>query len=82
MIREDLDGHVGTTKDGCACHGGFGYGTRNEAGKRIFVFVDESHNLAIANTRSRKRASQLVYYYSAYMKTQIDFVLENIVIRS
>ncbi|VDL64874.1 unnamed protein product [Nippostrongylus brasiliensis] len=30
VVAGDLNGHAGITKDGFKCHGGFGYGTRNE----------------------------------------------------
>ncbi|VDP59537.1 unnamed protein product [Heligmosomoides polygyrus] len=29
FVAGDLNGHVGATKDGYSCHGGFGYGSRN-----------------------------------------------------
>ncbi|KAL6728322.1 hypothetical protein Aduo_010103 [Ancylostoma duodenale] len=74
VVAGDLNGHVGVTKDGYRCHGGFGYGTRNEDGERILEYAD-SHNLVIMNTKFRKRSSHLVSFYSGNMKTQIDFVL-------
>ncbi|VDO84939.1 unnamed protein product [Heligmosomoides polygyrus] len=59
IVAGDLNGHVGATKDGTSCHGGFGCGTRN----------------ADVNTVFRKRDSHLVSYYSGSTKTQIDIVL-------
>ncbi|VDP59630.1 unnamed protein product, partial [Heligmosomoides polygyrus] len=44
VIAGDLNGHVGTAKDGRSCHGGFGYGARNTDGERILEYAD-SHNL-------------------------------------
>ena len=42
FIRGDLNGHVGQTNEGFdRVHGGFGFGTRNEAGEDIL-------NLAVA----------------------------------
>ncbi|XGW23662.1 hypothetical protein V3C99_005687 [Haemonchus contortus] len=70
----DLNGHVGATKDGYSCHGGFGYGSRNTDGERILEYAD-SHNLVIVNTRFRKRDSHLITFYSGENRTQIDFVL-------
>ncbi|VDP35009.1 unnamed protein product [Heligmosomoides polygyrus] len=29
IVAGDLNGHVGATKDGYSCHGGFGYGSHN-----------------------------------------------------
>ncbi|XGW17243.1 hypothetical protein V3C99_002112 [Haemonchus contortus] len=74
VVAGDLNGHVGATKDGYSCHGGFGYGSRNADGERILEYAD-SHNLAIVNTRFRKRDSHLITFYSGENRTQIDFVL-------
>ncbi|EYC44370.1 hypothetical protein Y032_0463g1909 [Ancylostoma ceylanicum] len=74
IIAGDLNGHVGVTNDGYRCHGGFGYGVRNDDGERILDYA-ESHNLIIANTKFRKRPSHLVSFYSGSNKTQIDYVL-------
>nr|CDJ81936.1 uncharacterized protein LOC101155354 [Haemonchus contortus] len=74
VVAGDLNGHVGATKDGYSCHGGFGYGSRNTDGERILEYAD-SHNLTIVNTRFRKRDSHLITFYSGENRTQIDFVL-------
>uniref|UniRef100_A0A7I4XRC0 Reverse transcriptase domain-containing protein n=1 Tax=Haemonchus contortus TaxID=6289 RepID=A0A7I4XRC0_HAECO len=74
VVAGNLNGHVGATKDGYICHGGFGYGSRNTDGQRILEYAD-SHNLAIVNTRFRKRDSHLITFYSGENRTQIDFVL-------
>ncbi|KAL6742029.1 hypothetical protein Aduo_015229 [Ancylostoma duodenale] len=74
IIAEDLNGHMGTAKDGYSCHRGFGYETRNVDGERILEFAD-SHNLVIVNTKFRKRSSHLVSFYSGNTQTHIDFVL-------
>uniref|UniRef100_A0A7I4Y4S3 Reverse transcriptase domain-containing protein n=1 Tax=Haemonchus contortus TaxID=6289 RepID=A0A7I4Y4S3_HAECO len=50
VVAGDLNGHVGATKDGYSCHGGFGYGSRNTDGERILEYAD-SHNLVIVNTK-------------------------------
>uniref|UniRef100_A0A183G1U7 Endo/exonuclease/phosphatase domain-containing protein n=1 Tax=Heligmosomoides polygyrus TaxID=6339 RepID=A0A183G1U7_HELPZ len=74
VIAGDLNGHVGSAKDGHSCHGDFGYGARNVDGGRILEYTDP-HNLIIANTASRKRDAHLVSFYSGSTKTQIDFIL-------
>lgn len=74
VIAGDLNGHVGARNDGYSCHGGQGFGDRNEDGERILDFA-ESHNLAISNTFFIKRDSHLRTYYSANWATQIDFIL-------
>ncbi|VDO83020.1 unnamed protein product [Heligmosomoides polygyrus] len=74
IVAGDLNGHVGATKDGYCCHGGFGYGSRNVDGERILEYA-ESHDLTIVNRKFRKRASHLISFYSGNTKTQIDFVL-------
>uniref|UniRef100_A0A7I4YN09 Reverse transcriptase domain-containing protein n=1 Tax=Haemonchus contortus TaxID=6289 RepID=A0A7I4YN09_HAECO len=75
VVAGDLNGaHVGATKDDYRCHGGFGYGSRNNDGERILEYAD-SHNLVIVNTKFRKRDSHLITFYSGENKTQIDFVL-------
>lgn len=43
----ELNGHVGTAKDGYNCHGGFRYGSCNADGERILVCAD-SYNSIIA----------------------------------
>ncbi|VDP10495.1 unnamed protein product [Heligmosomoides polygyrus] len=74
IVAGDLNGHVGATKDGYCCHGGFGYGSRNVDNERILEYA-KSHNLTNVNTKFRKRASHLTSFYSGNAKTQIDFVL-------
>ncbi|VDP23498.1 unnamed protein product [Heligmosomoides polygyrus] len=74
IVAGDLNGHVGATKDGYSCHGGFGYGSRNADGERILEYA-ESHSLTIVNTVFRKRDSHLISNYSGSSKSQIDFVL-------
>ncbi|VDP06041.1 unnamed protein product [Heligmosomoides polygyrus] len=74
IVAGDLNGHVGATKDGYSCHGGFGYGSRNADGERILEYA-ESHNLTIVNTVVRKRDSNLISYFSVISMSQIDFVL-------
>ncbi|EYC31609.1 hypothetical protein Y032_0004g2246 [Ancylostoma ceylanicum] len=74
IVAGNLNGQVGAAKDGYRCHGGSGYGTRNDDGERILEYAD-SHDLIIMNTKFRKRLSHLVSFYSGNVQTQIDFVL-------
>ncbi|EYC12268.1 hypothetical protein Y032_0048g1700 [Ancylostoma ceylanicum] len=69
-----LNGHVGEKNDGYRCHGGFGYGMRNDDGERILDYA-QSHSLVISNTKLRKRPSHLVSYHIGSNNTQIDYVL-------
>ena len=75
IIAGDFNGHVGQSRNGFEqCHGGQGFGTRNEEGSRILEFA-EAHNLAVTNTYFRKKTSHLVTYYSGGRTTQIDYIL-------
>ncbi|KAK6746049.1 hypothetical protein RB195_012270 [Necator americanus] len=73
LIGGDFNGHVGSRKDGFeSCHGGYGYGARNDDGLRILEYAVAS-DLIIANTQYRKRKSHLITYTSGGRETQIDF---------
>ncbi|KAK6760556.1 hypothetical protein RB195_021861 [Necator americanus] len=73
LIGGDFNGHVGSRKDGFeSCHGGYGYGVRNDDGLRILEYAIAS-DLIIANTQYRKRTSHLITYTSGCRETQIDF---------
>ncbi|VDP15935.1 unnamed protein product [Heligmosomoides polygyrus] len=74
IVAGDLNGHVGATKDGYSCHGGFEYGPRNADVEHILDSA-ESHNLTIVNTVFRKGDWHFASYYSGSTKIQIDFVL-------
>ncbi|VDO19109.1 unnamed protein product [Heligmosomoides polygyrus] len=74
VVASDLNGHVGATKDGYSCHGGFGYGSRCADDERILHYA-KSPNLTIVNTVFGKRDSHLISYYSRSTKAQKDFVL-------
>ncbi|VDO48048.1 unnamed protein product [Haemonchus placei] len=56
VVAGNLNGH----KD-VAAMGGFGYWSLNTNGERILEYAD-SHNLAIINTRFRKRDSHLITF--------------------
>ncbi|KAK6736307.1 hypothetical protein RB195_019157 [Necator americanus] len=73
LIGGDFNGHVGSRKDRFeSCHGGYGFGARNDDGLRILEYGVAS-DLIIANTQYRKRKSHLITYISSRCETQIDF---------
>ncbi|KAK6742828.1 hypothetical protein RB195_010222 [Necator americanus] len=73
LIGGDFNGHVDSRKDGFeSCHGGCGYGARNDDGLRNLEYAVAS-DLIIANTQYRKRKSHLITYTSGGRETQIDF---------
>lgn len=75
IIGGDLNGHVGTSRDGFeSVHGGFGFGEKNDAGSSILDFA-LSYDLGIMNTWFKKRESHLVTYRSGGHASQIDFFL-------
>ena len=77
LIGGDLNGHVGTDRDGFeSIHGGFGIGDRNEAGNDILEFA-RAYDLSIMNTWFKKQESHLVTYRSGDRATQIDYFLVN-----
>ncbi|XP_056690259.1 uncharacterized protein [Spinacia oleracea] len=81
IIGGDLNGHVGSSRDGFeSIHGGFGYGERNEAGNAILDFA-LAYDLGIMNTWFEKRESHLVTYRSGDNTSQIDFFLVRIALR-
>ncbi|VDP30052.1 unnamed protein product [Heligmosomoides polygyrus] len=72
IVAGDLNGHVGATKGGYSCHGGFGYGSRNADGERLLEYA-ESYNLTIVNTAFRECDSHLISFWEH--QGSIDFVL-------
>jgi len=75
IIGGDLNGHVGSSRDGFeGVHGGFGFGEKNEAGSTILDFA-LAYDLGIMNTWFRKRESHIVTYRSGGHASQIDFFL-------
>ena len=75
MVCVDLNGHVGTKKDGFeGVHGGFGYGVRNLEGEMLLEFAD-AMDLAVANTWFKKHDQKLVTYESGGCKTVVDYIL-------
>ena len=50
VVCGDMNGHVGTMKDGfVGVHGGYGYGDRNAEGEMLLEFAD-AMKLVVANT--------------------------------
>ncbi|ESO12129.1 hypothetical protein HELRODRAFT_158569 [Helobdella robusta] len=50
VLLGDLNGHVGADADGCeSVHGGWGYGIRNEEGRRVLELAD-AHSMVVGNT--------------------------------
>lgn len=75
FIGGDLNGHVGGSNDSYEdCHGGFGLGTRNEAGEEILNFC-KANELFVLNTMFSKEAKHLTTYTSGGHNTQIDYHL-------
>ncbi|XP_071719227.1 uncharacterized protein [Rutidosis leptorrhynchoides] len=75
LIGGDLNGHIGTDKEGyTGVYGGFGYGVRNEEGLSILEFV-VAHDLAVVNSFFKKRDAQLATFHSGGHSTQIDYLL-------
>jgi hypothetical protein len=75
VVCGDLNGHVGSVKEGFdGVHGGFGYGARNIEGEMLLEFAD-AMNLAVANTWFRKNDQKLVTFESGGSKTVVDYIL-------
>ncbi|EPB77556.1 hypothetical protein ANCCEY_03314 [Ancylostoma ceylanicum] len=70
----DLNGHVGTEKNGNCAHGSSGVGDRNADGERVSEYAD-AHELVITNTLSCKRVTHLLTYYNGTTSSQIDYEL-------
>ncbi|KAK6755536.1 hypothetical protein RB195_014110 [Necator americanus] len=69
---EDLEQYVQSLEGEESCHGGYGYGARNDGGLRILEYAVAS-DLIIANKQYRKRKSHLIVYTSGGRETQVDF---------
>jgi hypothetical protein len=75
FIGGDLNGHVGTVREGFErVHEGFGYGEQNQEGENILNFAIV-YDLMVANTFFRKKKSHLITFSSGQHSSQIDFVL-------
>ncbi|XP_063613540.1 craniofacial development protein 2-like [Penaeus indicus] len=75
ILGTDQNCHVGKTARGYeACHGGFGYGLRNEEGEKMLETL-ESLELVLVNTGFKKRDEHLTTYRSGDSSSQIDFLV-------
>ncbi|XP_063592189.1 uncharacterized protein LOC134789000 [Penaeus indicus] len=61
ILGSDLNCHVGETGGYKACHGGFGYGLKNEEGETMLETL-ESLELVLVNTGFKKRDEHLTTY--------------------
>lgn len=74
-IGADLNGHVGESNTNYEeCHGGKGYGMRNQAGEDVLDKC-KLYSLIILNTMFIKASRHLVTYRSGNHQTQIDYHL-------
>ena len=55
-------------------HGGGGYGTRNQKGKRILSLC-AAPDLSVTNTFFRKRISQIIKYHLGGCTMHVDYIL-------
>ena len=75
VFAGDMNGHVGSSNVGYdGTHGGFGYGSRNTDGSRIFEFAD-GLNLVICNTLFTKQEAKLVTYVAGPVKSTVDYIM-------
>jgi len=71
VFARDMNGHIGSSNAGYdGTHGGFGYGSRNADGSRIFEFA----NLVICNTLFTKQKAKLVTYAAGPVKSTVDYL--------
>ena len=75
IIGGDLNGHIGSNRDGYAeVMGPYGYGVMNREGEAVVQFC-KNQNLRILNTYFKKDKNKTVTYVSGEAETQLDFVL-------
>ena len=73
FVGGDLNGHVGQDNyDYEDCHGGRGFGARNDPGSEILELC-KSFGLIVLNTMFIKEPRHLVTYCSGSHETQIDY---------
>ncbi|ESO02831.1 hypothetical protein HELRODRAFT_174255 [Helobdella robusta] len=72
VLLGDLNGHVGADADGYeGVHGGWGYGIRNEEGRRVLELAD-AHSMVVGNKRKQAR---LITERSGEHRSMIDYIL-------
>ena len=75
IVGGDLNGHVGRASDqNETCHGGLGYGTKNQEGQTILQFAT-IFELAILNIYFTKLEEHKITYKSGNNCSQIDYFL-------
>ena len=75
LLLGDLNGHVGEKAEGYeGVHGGFGYGVRNEEGRRILELADAC-GMVVGNTLFKRMPERLITYRSGEHISMIDYVL-------
>ncbi|ESN95833.1 hypothetical protein HELRODRAFT_179020 [Helobdella robusta] len=75
VLLGDLNGHVGADADGYeGVHGGWGYGIRNEEGRRVLELAD-AHSMMVGNTWFTRKPAQLITYRSGEHRSMIDYIL-------
>ncbi|ESN94210.1 hypothetical protein HELRODRAFT_164007 [Helobdella robusta] len=75
VLLGDLNGHVGADADGYeGVHGGWGYGIRNEEGRRVLELAD-AHSMVVGNTWFTMEPARLITYRSGEHRSMIDYIL-------
>ncbi|ESO06047.1 hypothetical protein HELRODRAFT_160169 [Helobdella robusta] len=75
VLLGDLNGHVGADADGYeGVHGGWGYGIRNEEGRRVLELAD-AHSMVVGNTWFTREPARLITYRSGENRSMIDYIL-------
>ncbi|ESO02778.1 hypothetical protein HELRODRAFT_174195 [Helobdella robusta] len=75
VLLGDLNGHVGADADGYeGVHGGWGYGIRNEEGRRVLELAD-AHSMVVGNTWFTREPVRLFTYRSGEHRSMIDYIL-------
>ena len=75
VMLGDMNGHVGAGADGYeGVHGGWGYGARNEEGRRVLELAD-AYGMVVGNTLFKKEPARLITYRSGENMSMIDYVL-------
>ena len=75
VLLGDFNGHVGRNADGYeGVHGGFGYGERNDEGRRLLELAD-AHGMVVGNTLFTRSLERSITYRSGEHKSMIDYVL-------
>ncbi|CAG4936579.1 unnamed protein product [Parnassius apollo] len=77
LLGGDLNGHIGEANSAFKrVHGGYAYGTLNDAGK-VILSTAAAFDLAIANSFFAKKIEHLITYKSGQTSSQIDYILIN-----